>query len=329
MKEKMFRKFSILIIFVIQNVMAKECVNQEVYLNTNAEKSRNNVHRRCDRSDFFNFDASKHVVFYYTKDGKNYSKSPPTHCDKGEKVLLGIHGFCDEVDLKEKYWMYALMKVLLSTDEYKYGVIISYTDLCCNFLLVRGRIGRSIGDYLSNHITGTLGLRPSSVDAFAHSLGNRFLSYMADDLRRNNKGQLNKIFALCIGSPILDLGLTGLHGDDARTVVNFISDNYNLIGSNQPRGDVNFYTNPHDRIQPGCTSSDCNHEMCINFFLASSLQSIRNDKDKFIYGKCNPNRNCPAADSSHKKAGPYASGRGCFCAETSACFPYWPKPTSS
>lgn len=89
--------------------------------------------------------------------------------------------------------MVCLAKAMIAMGEYKNGILIDYSPLCCNYFTMSNTVAPQMGDFIANSII-LMGLNPGQVDIVGHSLGAHIGGYAGASLKERNLGLLNKIF---------------------------------------------------------------------------------------------------------------------------------------
>lgn len=128
--------------------------------------------------------------------------------------------------------------------------------------------------------------------------------------------------ALCKAAVNFDGKIRGLNKTCASTVIDVIADNGNGYGSNELRGSVMYFLNPNSTIQPGCWTSNCNHQMCIQLFYASNIPKILYNPELLRGTSCMKTHSSCATNIDNSKLNAMSGNEtGCFCINTPECIP--------
>lgn len=98
------------------------------------------------------------------------------------------------------------------------------------------------------------------------------------------------------------------------------------LGTNEQRGDLNFYANNKTRTQPGCPFTKCGHAKAIFYYFASLFP-----QNVFIGVNCEQ-QDSREADTLITRFGIFFTDEivGNFCFNTTSCFPFTnDSPTTS
>lgn len=121
--------------------------------------------------------------------------------------------------------------------------------------------------------------------------------------------------------PGFDGGLNGLNKTCAQ-FVQVLHTNPGELGTNEQRGDLNFYANNRTTLQPGCPFKQCGHAKAIFYYFASLFPQY-----EFIGVDCNQ-QDSRQSDAIFSRFGFLNDGNeGNFCFNTTSCFPFTPEIT--
>lgn len=97
------------------------------------------------------------------------------------------------------------------------------------------------------------------------------------------------------------------------------------LGTNEQRGDLNFYANNKTTLQPGCPFKQCGHARAIFYYFASLFP-----QHEFIAVNCEQ-QDLRQADTIISRFRFYDAtiAKGNFCFNTTSCFPFTPEPSAS
>ncbi|XP_055605087.1 vitellogenin-3-like [Uranotaenia lowii] len=143
-------------------------------------------------------------------------------------------------------------------------------------------LGESLGDgliELANYVP------LESIHLIGHSLG-AHVSGAAGRRFQEQKGvNLPRITGLDPANPCFNEGetLSGLSRGDAN-LVDIIHSNVRVLGKRDPIGDIDFYPNGLNSIQPGCYTVVCSHSRAWEYYAESVLPG---NEGNFIAVKCN------------------------------------------
>lgn len=119
--------------------------------------------------------------------------------------------------------------------------------------------------------------------------------------------------------PGFDSTKNGLNKTCAK-FVQVLHTNPGELGTNEQRGDLNFYANNKTNLQPGCAFKQCGHAKAIFYYFASLLPQY-----EFIGVQCEQ-QDSRQVDTDFIRFGFFDTddgyGRGNFCFNTTSCFPF-------
>lgn len=113
----------------------------------------------------------------------------------------------------------------------------------------------------------------------------------------------------------------GLNKTCAR-FVQVLHTNPGELGTNEQRGDLNFYANNKTTLQPGCPFKQCGHAKAIFYYFASLFP-----QHEIISVDCEQ-QDFRQAETLITRFGFFSNGiEGNFCFNTTSCFPFTIEPT--
>lgn len=119
--------------------------------------------------------------------------------------------------------------------------------------------------------------------------------------------------------PGFDSTKNGLNKTCAK-FVQVLHTNPGELGTNEQRGDLNFYANNKTNVQPGCPFKQCGHAKAIFYYFASLFP-----QNEFIGVQCEQ-QDSRQVNTDFIRFGFFDSddgyGRGNFCFNTTSCFPF-------
>ncbi|XP_053691243.1 vitellogenin-3-like [Sabethes cyaneus] len=143
-------------------------------------------------------------------------------------------------------------------------------------------LGAAIRDSLADLVQY---VKPQSIHLIGHSLG-AHISGAAGRRFQELKGfNLPRITGLDPANPCFNEGefLSGLGRGDA-DFVDVIHSNVRVLGKRDPIGDIDFYPNGLNSIQPGCYTVTCSHSRAWEYYVESVYPG---NEQNFIGVKCN------------------------------------------
>lgn len=119
--------------------------------------------------------------------------------------------------------------------------------------------------------------------------------------------------------PGFDTTQNGLNKTNAQ-FVQVLHTNPGELGTNEERGDLNFYANNKTTLQPGCPFKQCGHAKAIFYYFASLFPQY-----EFIGVHCDQ-QDSRQSDAIFSRFGFFNDGNaGNFCFNTTSCFPFTPE----
>lgn len=123
--------------------------------------------------------------------------------------------------------------------------------------------------------------------------------------------------------PGFDSTKNGLNKTCAR-FVQVLHTNPGELGTNEQRGDLNFYANNKTTTQPGCPFKQCGHAKAIFYYFASLFPQY-----EFIGVNCEQ-QDSREADTLISRFGFFTDViEGNFCFNTTSCFPFTAEPATT
>lgn len=226
-------------------------------------------------------------------------------------------------------------------------ILVDYKNVSsCSYSRSVQEIVPSIGLYLAE-VIARLNLDTDKIEMIGHSLGAHIAGYAGASLngsigritglyKKKNKNcspynfilwlhQWTAVFISYIRSgldpagPGFDSTKNGLNKTCAK-FVQVLHTNPGELGTNEQRGDLNFYANNKTNVQPGCPFKQCGHAKAIFYYFASLFPQY-----EFIGVQCEQ-QDARQVDIDFIRFGFFNAengyGRGNFCFNTTSCFPF-------
>ncbi|XP_061386580.1 vitellogenin-1-like [Musca vetustissima] len=124
-----------------------------------------------------------------------------------------------------------------------------------------------------------------NIHLIGHSLGAQIVGKAGRQYKELTGQSLPRITGLDPANPCFNEGeqLSGISRGDA-TFVDIIHSNPGVLGKSQSLGDVDFYPNGKQAIQPGCVNFGCSHERSMRYFIETVYPV---NEQNFVAKRCN------------------------------------------
>lgn len=195
-------------------------------------------------------------------------------------------------------------------------ILVDYKNVSsCSYSRSVDEIVPSVGNYLAQVIE-QLKLDTNRIELIGHSIGAHIAGYTGAILN----GSIARITGLDPAGPGFDSKKNGLNKTCAQ-FVQVLHTNPGELGTNEQRGDSNFYANNKTTTQPGCPFKQCGHAKAIFYYFASLFPEY-----EFIAVDCEQ-QDFRQANAISSRFGFFSDGNeGNFCFNTTSCFPFTPEP---
>ncbi|XP_055304651.1 phospholipase A1-like [Sitodiplosis mosellana] len=266
--------------------------------------------------------VKEHVQFFYIKSNMEYYYQLDLNNTDDRNMVIQeddikflIHGYTDKVQFNKTGWMEPT-GVALANATNGIVILVDYQNVSsCSYGRSVDEIVPSIGSYLARVIQ-ELELDTDIIELIGHSLGAHIAGYAGATLN----GTLSRITGLDPAGPGFDSTKNGLNKTCAR-FVQVLHTNPGELGTNEQRGDLNFYANNKTTTQPGCPFKQCGHAKAIFYYFASLFP-----QNEFIGVNCE-DQDSREADTLISRFGYFTDDiEGNFCFNTTSCFPFTAEP---
>ncbi|XP_031626768.1 pancreatic lipase-related protein 2-like isoform X2 [Contarinia nasturtii] len=270
--------------------------------------------------------VKEHVQFFYTKSGLEYYYQLDINNTDDRNMIVQeddikfiIHGYTDKVQFNKTGWMEPTGIALANALTNGIVILVDYKSVSsCSYSRSVEEIVPSIGLYLAKVIV-ELELDTDKIELIGHSIGAHIAGYAGVTLN----GTIGRITGLDPAGPGFDETEHGLNKTCAR-FVQVLHTNPGELGTNKPRGSLNFYANNKTTTQPGCPFKQCGHAKAIFYYFASLFPQY-----EFIGVDCEQ-QDSREADTVFSRFGFFTDDiEGSFCFNTTSCFPFIDESSAS